>query len=424
MNVRDVSLEDVSEMEQYNPFCPCSDPQQLISSSAYMKIPIIGNMTANLCGTLIQLQTFCSPPTPREPPRVNCTQTLPGALAWSYLNFLGYVCEEINDRTGLQTISFMNTSLGSQLLMPGDYERLVNAAALATMQAALTEANIAIAPLEFGHRAFAATVGDRSEGSLVQSPPGCSCSGADASTSILRLYNQPCLFKAAFDTRNSSVADTWWDCNSVGSMMIFPQALFLDPAFYSLLSIPPPYASLMGFAGADGVNETSTFIDFLYSWAEVIFTQNADGTVSPEQLRPGIVEMDYGQHFASCSPQTCTYSYRGRPRFLQAFTTALGTISGLYTVLIITVDRLYDWLWKPKAPPQDADAEAETEAEGVGVAGLLGTADADGRGSGHETVVAAGPVATGYRPASFAYESTTAVPLVAVHAVSRQPQPR
>jgi hypothetical protein len=185
---------------------------------------------------------------------------------------------------------------------------------------------------------------DMSYGALSRNPANCSCNVlALASVTPLQAA-RPCTYQASFDTRNSTNARTWWGCNLDLNAVSFPISLLLRDDFYTQFGIPPAaYEPLQAFDGSDNITAGTTF-QMLYYASLSGYYPGSPGQWDYSQLRPGLVAVDYERYYSACAPQSCIVTYSARPSAIQLITIMLGVISGLQTVLMLTVDKGYDLL--------------------------------------------------------------------------------
>jgi len=362
--IKQPTLDDYLSYEQYAPTCPCTRPVAL-GEAITINITQSLNLTHNACGAFMAVGAKCGSYDVRADAPVNCTQTLAGAMLWKgYLDSISYICAEYAGSLLGQLDNVAATDLGPVLLSPDLFNRTATLTTLTAMQTVVTTASTAFSSIQSGVRDLVPVSLDLSEGSTTQTPPGCTCK-AELMGSAMQIINAPCRFRALFDVRQTPLADTWWTCNSALNQLNFPLSLLLRNETYAALSLPPPYAHYMTFLGAGSVTENSSAVDFFFGIAFDIFPSTAYAAADATTLRPGFLTADYSAHFDACSPEECTYTYRGRPSFLAALTTALGVISGLQTVLTLLVDRGYDAGCKRKEPT--AGGAAGESVSGVGV---------------------------------------------------------
>lgn len=353
------------EYTQYAPSCPCSTGAQTVQSAATLNIPPALNFSSNVCHSILQVVGSCGGADVGARAWFNCTGTLQGALLYSVSNYLGYVAYEYWQGMTAATSDTYGTSLGSLLLMPQDLNATIQLVTLQQMQEFNAVLTAAFAPVHFGFRANIVTEVDQSVGSLAQSPPGCSCQGSFMSLDPVAQLNNPCYFTPAYDTRPGIAP--WSTCNIGENTLLFPLILFSLPETYEMLSIPPDVAlAWMNFTGIASFTNATRAMDFFHNISFTLFEENEFGQPDTNRLKNGFVDVDFAAHFASCNPQVCTYSYRGRPSFVAALTTALGVISGLQTLLTLLVDKGYDTV--VKQPPVDKQAGGDVEEADAGAA--------------------------------------------------------
>jgi hypothetical protein len=159
---------------------------------------------------------------------------------------------------------------------------------------------------------------------------------------------EPCSFLAAFDTRNASDPDvrTTWTCSLERNLWLFPLSLLLQDAFYEQFGVPPEvYHPLQNFPLSENVTAATTFGSYIAGAVSAYFT-GPPNAWNYAELQPGVLTVNYDRYFAACAPQSCVVTYTDTPSAIQLITIMLGVISGLQTVLMLSVDRGYDWLCK------------------------------------------------------------------------------
>jgi hypothetical protein len=86
-------------------------------------------------------------------------------------------------------------------------------------------------------------------------------------------------------------------------------------------------------------------------------------------LQPGILTLNYPRYYAACAPESCIVTYSSTPSAIQLITIMLGVISGLQTVLVIAVDRGYEYCFRARCDRRAVQAKAARSAAARGGSG-------------------------------------------------------
>jgi hypothetical protein len=319
------------------PSCVCSQTPRY-GDGLTLNIPGQANFSTNVCNSLTGLQQIV----------INhslITSSNPAALMVAYLTPLAAICFAEQIAINLAVDASLTTEVGPTLL---DFPTF-NHTAFKFVTAQLDAGFTAGAPQPQATMLAASSTmptfrSDASYGALARTPANCTCSALTLATATPLEAVNPCQYQASFDTRTTVDAETWWDCNFDRNTMFFPAALLLQDAFYNQFGIPPSeYRPLQQFAGAENVTAADTFQSLFFASLSVYYPGSV-GRWDYSRLQPGLLTIDYASYYSACAPQSCIVTYSARPSAIQLITIMLGVISGLQTLLMLTVDKGYDFL--------------------------------------------------------------------------------
>jgi hypothetical protein len=318
------------------PSCVCSQTPRY-GDGLTLNIPGLANFSTNVCGSLTNLQQIF----------INhslFTSSNPAALMYAYLTPLASICYAEQVAINLAVDASLTTEVGPTLL---DFPTF-NHTAFKFVTAQLDSGFTAGAPQPQATMLAASSTmptlrSDASYGALARTPANCTCSALTLATASPLEAVSPCQYQASFDKRSGTDAATWWGCNFDRNTMFFPITLLLQDEFYAQFGIPPAeYRPLQQFAGAENVTAADTFQSLFFASLSAYYP-GPIGLWDYSRLQPGLLTIDYPSYYSACAPQSCIVTYSARPSAIQLITIMLGVISGLQTVLMLTVDKGYDF---------------------------------------------------------------------------------
>jgi hypothetical protein len=327
----------------WTPTCACATPPTY-ADGVELNVPIYANFSTNFCTAISALSDYLSNGTLRK-------ESDSAALLYYFsLRTLSRICDAEAQATNLALTGFMPAEIGPTLMSEPSLTSLMTRSMVIHVDNGFVDGGLSlVAVASAGHLPpkFGA---DISSGALARSPENCSCNALVLANLPLRQAYDPCSFLPSFDVRNGSdpAVGTWASCNMDRNAVVFPMSLFLVDAFYEQFGVPPEvYQPLQRFPLWENVTTSTVFADLLNIAIGAYFAGSAGhGDYDFGNLRPGLITVTYDRYFEACAPHSCVVTYSDTPSAIQLITIMLGVISGLQTVLMLSVDRGYDWLCK------------------------------------------------------------------------------
>jgi hypothetical protein len=352
------------------PSCTCFSAPRY-QDAIDMHVPGYANFSLNACGTLMGLAAYFGNQS------VYSRSETAALVFFNYLQRLSMLCDAQAIGTNLALSGAMPSEVGLSLLDVDTLNATLTKALTSLLDQGFAAGSMQLQPLSVAAFQPPLFRSNQAWGALSLSPPNCSCDPAvlfalPPSQSVV-----PCRFRAAFDTRADAAADAWWSCNLEGNIYNWPLALLTQEAFYTQFGIPPAdSAQFQSFAGAKNVTAGSTLATMVVDAVTAYFPGRIVNT-NYATLQPGLMTLDYPRYYAACAPQSCVVTYADTPDAIQLITIMLGVISGLQTVLMLVVDRGFEWLCRERC---------RRRAEAKRLAGrALGSVDGDGDGGGADS---------------------------------------
>jgi len=402
------------------PVCSCSKPPTF-ADAVQLNVPAFANFTTNVCASLVGLANYFNA-------NLTFTQTNTAALLYFYvLRPLAYICtgERLGTNLGLREI--LPLEIGPSILDEPALTSLAVNSMVAHIDTGFQAGGQALSQVSLGAYLPPLLRTDMSWGALSRSPENCSCNPVVVGGLPPLQAMEPCSFLAAFDTRNASDPDvrSTWTCSLERNLWLFPLSLLLQDAFYEQFGVPPEvYQPLQRFPLSENVTATTPFGSYVAGAVSAYFT-GPPNAWNYAVLQPGVLTITYDRYFAACAPNSCVVTYSDTPSAIQLITIMLGVISGLQTVLMLSVDRGYDWLCKAWCDRRALAASNDKRKKRVG-SSCNGDDDADDSDEDRD-----GGDGASVRPAHGALDQTvvltstgpTAEPQSAGHTTGPRPLP-
>jgi len=323
------------------PSCTCSNAPRY-QDAIDMHVPGYANFSLNACGTFMGLAAYFGNQS------VYSRSETAALVFFNYLGRMSMLCDAQAIGTNLALSGAMPSEIGLSLLDVNTLNATLTKALTSLLDQGFAAGSMQLQPLSVAAFQPPLFRSNQAWGALSLSPPNCSCDPAVLFALPPSQSVSPCRFRAAFDTRADAAADEWWSCNLEGNIYNWPLALLTQAAFYEQFGIPPAdVAQFQSFAGSENVTAGSTLATMVVDAVTAYFPGRIVDT-NYATLQPGIMTLDYPRYYAACAPQSCVVTYADTPDAIQLITIMLGVISGLQTVLMLAVDRGFEWLCRER----------------------------------------------------------------------------
>jgi hypothetical protein len=314
---------DYTHAQQYNPTCPCSNPNLVFGDVGTFNPPAVSNPELNFCSSVYGIMTYCT-----DMPNLNassCFKTNGGALLLgSFMQPMYSICNYLAVGLGDVAANILSAPLGGTLMTPFAFNQSTRQQALDEIEKlSLLATSIRISLNANSWAGLTASFLDPSFESISQNPPNCSCLrsalSANSSPAAVLLGTGLCYFHIAFDVRPPNTTDLdRWTCVGSDNLIYFPMELLRTPALYILLGLnETESANLTSFVTAPG---SDTFLQVMVDTHASLYS----GNLATAGIATTLLTYDHPSYFLACAPSECSYSYKAVPPFVTGFTLAIG----------------------------------------------------------------------------------------------------
>jgi hypothetical protein len=353
VSVPNPSYSDYLNILPYGPICTCRQQDLHYVSILNFTLPAVTDPEHNMCKPVRAMYTFC------EQPDLPCFASEAASLFHIlYLRSFAVLCLSIE--VGAQALldNIYSVPLGPTLLDPHALNDTIFTDVLDQVQKfVLQGVSLKAALPSVAGNTIVGTF-DASYGSSNNYPVGCNCTSSAFTPGVkpsqLAVGEGFCTFQAAFDSQGYIP----WTCSVAENLILFPLALFQTPQLYTLLGMPDA-SNHTSFA----LNANST--TFYAALTDVMgalngFSQANQSTYTLAQLNTSLLQYSHAQYYRSCEPFECRYNYNAAPTLIAGLAVAFGVISGVQSVLMLTIDQTFDWLCKTKGKSNTKDVQQKT----------------------------------------------------------------